>query len=253
MIAVTLASFEANLARFGNIWKARLLASTVMPVLYLVVFGSALGTFLPARPPGDLSYHTYVGSGLVVFFAAQVGAVETGMPLFSDLNWHRNLHAVRYTPATAASILAGHLVYLALRVLQVSTVLLVAMFAYDRGLSPAAVGMLAVAVVCGTVMACVVGFFAASATSSFQIETVQRLLPIAALVTSGVLFPIGRLPGALRWAAEANPFYHGVQLSRALLGVPTGAVLPHLAVIAGWLTVGFLATRARLGRKLRHG
>lgn len=250
MITTAFASFEANLRRGSNTWRARVLASTLVPVLYLVllqtVFGGAVDSMGEER-------RLAVGVGLIVFFAAQASAVDSAIPIFSDLNWHRNLFAIRYTPTPPVSLVVGYAGYSSVRAGFIGLLLCTALLVQGAPVSASVLVTLAVSLLCGVIMTCIMVACAASVRSHFQIEGLQRVLPMLVLLTSGALFPIDRLPEVIHMVSFINPFFHGVELARTWLSPQDGvAVLVHTGVISCWLAGTLAVATRQLKRKLAY-
>jgi lipooligosaccharide transport system permease protein len=69
---------------------------------------------------------------------------------------------------------------------------------------------------------------------------------------SGTFFPVGQLPGSIRWLAYLTPLWHGVDLSRGLaLGTATlWMSLLHVGVLLALLVGGLLAGSHTYRRRL---
>ena len=79
----------------------------------------------------------------------------------------------------------------------------------------------------------------------------QTLVLTPMLLLSGVFFPLGQLPDAVRQAAMILPLAHAVELIRAaMLGRALADVPVHLAVLATYSIVPFFVCAALFRRRL---
>ena len=146
-------------------------------------------------------------------------------------------------------MLVGHLAWIALRLLMVTSIYLAIMAAFGTVHSPLAILAIPVGVLTGLAFAAPIAAFAATQENDTGFSTIYRFGLIPLFLFSGTFFPITQLPGWLQPVAEATPLYHGVALCRALVLGQRAAGrgrAPTLAYLVALTAVGFAARPAHL-------
>jgi lipooligosaccharide transport system permease protein len=172
----------------------------------------------------------------------QIGGNEAMYPVMAAIKWLRTYFAMLATPLTVIDVLVGHLAWIALRLVMVTSIYLVIMAAFGTVHSALAILALPVGVLTGLAFAAPIAAFAAAQQNDTGFTTIYRFGLIPLFLFSGTFFPISQLPGWLQVVARATPLYHGVALSRGLVlgrigALAAGAHLAYLVALAG---VGFV-------------
>jgi lipooligosaccharide transport system permease protein len=156
------------------------------------------------------------------------------------------------TPLNVIDVLVGHLAWIALRLLMVTSIYLLIMAAFGTVLSPLAILAVPVGVLTGLAFAAPIAAFAAAQQNDTGFSTIYRFGLIPLFLFSGTFFPISQLPGWLQPIAQATPLYHGVALCRALvLGhVEVTAAVAHLAYLVALSAIGFAVAQRTYRRRL---
>ena len=237
-------------------WRSSALGSVLEPVLFLAAMGLTLGTLVDRGPglPGGVGYLAFLAPGLLVAAAMQTATGESSYPVLGAIKWDRIYEAVLATPARAADLVTGHLLYVAFRVTTSAAAFLVVLVLFGAAESPLVVLALPVALLTGLAFAAPVTAMAARLEEDAAFAALQRFLVVPLFLFSGTFFPVTQLPVALEWFAYATPLWHGVTLARdlALGTVDAGAALLHTGYLALWVAAGtWLATRAMQRRLVR--
>ena len=237
-------------------WRSSALGSVLEPVLFLAAMGLTLGTLVDRGPglPGGVGYLAFLAPGLLVAAAMQTATGESSYPVLGAIKWDRIYEAVLATPARAADLVTGHLLYVAFRVTTSAAAFLVVLVLFGAAESPLVVLALPVALLTGLAFAAPVTAMAARLEEDAAFAALQRFLVVPLFLFSGTFFPVTQLPVALEWFAYATPLWHGVTLARdlALGTVDGGAALLHTGYLALWVAAGtWLAVRALQRRLVR--
>jgi lipooligosaccharide transport system permease protein len=242
---------------YRRTWKGTAVSSFLMPVLYLVAMGVGLGGFIdgPAarQSLGGVSYLQFVAPGLLAATAMQTAMGESTYPVYGNFKWTKVYLSMVASPLDVASVLLGHLTYVAFRLVVTCAVFVVVLAAF--GLVPGVgAGLLAllVAVLVGMAHATAVFAFSATIDKDAGFAVLFRLGMIPMFLFSGAFFPVSQLPQVFEWLAYVMPLYHGVELSRMLLTGESvlGVAALHVAYLLAWLVVGGLLARRRFARRL---
>ncbi len=248
--------FLQRLTAHRHYWRSSALGSVLEPVLFLAAMGLTLGTLVDRGPglPGGVGYLAFLAPGLLVAAAMQTATGESSYPVLGAIKWDRIYEAVLATPARAADLVTGHLLYVAFRVTTSAAAFLVVLVVFGAAESPLVVLALPVALLTGLAFAAPVTAMAARLEEDAAFAALQRFLVVPLFLFSGTFFPVTQLPVALEWFAYATPLWHGVTLARdlALGTVDGGAALLHTGYLALWVAAGtWLATRALQRRLVR--
>ena len=256
MTAASLAfrSYEFWLAYYRRVWRGSVVSSIVNPVFYLAALGIGLGTLVnkSSAPPGGVAYAHFVAPGLLAAAAMQIGVSESTWPVLGSFKWTRQYFAMVATPLGPRSILAGHQLFVATRLLTSCTAYLVVIAAFGGIRSWLAVFAVPSAVLTGVAFSAPVEAFAATTESDTGFSAIFRFGVVPMFLFSGTFFPISRLPEVLQWIAYATPLWHGVDLCRGLVLGTIGAVaaLGHVLYLLAWVVGGLTLASARYRRRL---
>lgn len=248
---------EANARLYRRGWRGSVTTTFATPVLFLLAMGLGLGTLVDARGTGQQlaggSYRAFLAPGLLVASGVQLAASESMLRVRYGLAWGRGYWAALNTPLGTDALLAGGVVWMALRLTVAAVVF--ALIAALLGIVPAGRGLLAVppAVLAGVAVTPAFTALALWASSDYVLSATSRFVVMPMFLFSGTFFPLDQLPAALRPVAQALPLWHGVELARAAaLGVPTAwprAV--HLAWLVAVTAGGLLVARLVFAAKMR--
>jgi lipooligosaccharide transport system permease protein len=249
-------SYEFWLAYYRRVWRGSIVSSFVNPVFYLAALGVGLGTLVnkSASPPGGVTYAHYVAPGLLVAAAMQIASTESTWPVMGSFKWTRSYYAMAATPLGPASILVGHQLFIATRILVSAIVYLVVIAAFGGIHSWLAVFAPAAALVTGLAFSAPIAAYAATAESDNAFSAIMRFAIVPMFLFSGTFFPVTRLPAVLEWVAYATPLWHGVDLGRGLvLGtIGAAAAVGHVAYLLAFVVAGVAAGRITYARRLQR-
>jgi lipooligosaccharide transport system permease protein len=231
--------------QYKRTWRGSITTSFLYPVLYLAGMGLALGSLVKHPVAGQGRYLDFLAPGLLASTAMQIGGNEAMYPVMAAIKWLRTYFAMLATPLTVIDVLIGHLAWIALRLVMVTSIYLAIMAAFGTVHSPLAVLALPAGVLTGLAFAAPIAAFAATQQNDTGFSTIYRFGLIPLFLFSGTFFPIDQLPGWLQPLALATPLYHGVALCRSLvLGqVALGPAAVHVTYLVVLTAMGFgLAT-----------
>jgi ABC-2 type transport system permease protein len=190
--------------------RGRLLASMIRPLLWLVVIGGGFAASEPAaRGAGYQSFLVPGVLGMTVLFGAALAALATVYDKESGVM--RMLIIAPLEPAWIVAAKAAGAAVVAL-IQAVLLLIVLAPFGYFGAVSWPwlAVGLAATALACG----CLGMLVAAWTTNLDNYAGMMNFFIFPVFFLSGSLYPVERLPAALKFAAAANPYTHGVDLLR---------------------------------------
>jgi lipooligosaccharide transport system permease protein len=237
--------------QYKRTWRGSITTSFLYPVLYLAALGIGFGSLVKG-PVGGVRYLDFLAPGLLASTAMQIGGNESMYPVMAAIKWLRTYFAMLATPLNVIDVLVGHLAWIALRLLMVTSIYLLIMAAFGTVLSPLAILAVPVGVLTGLAFAAPIAAFAAAQQNDTGFSTIYRFGLIPLFLFSGTFFPISQLPGWLQPIAQATPLYHGVALCRALvLGhVEVTAAVAHLAYLVALSAIGFAVAQRTYRRRL---
>jgi lipooligosaccharide transport system permease protein len=255
-IPLSLRVAEAEARVYRRTWRGSVFTSFLTPVLYLLAMGVGLGSLVDANLPEGLesvSYLTFLAPGLLVATAMQTGAGEGAWKVMGGIKWGQTWKARLASPIGIPSLVVGHILWSATRVLMVSVIFAVVMSAFR--VAPLLESLFAV------VPALFVGVAMVAATTAFtvRLEDVQgvamyfRFVVIPMFLFSGAFFPITNLPAWIQPVAVITPMYHGVELARAVVVGTTPAVTWWVSILylTSWIVIGTVLAVSPLQRRLK--
>lgn len=236
-----------SLRRF-SITLSGLLVPIIMLVLFVYVFGGAIGAGLGGVARS--TYINYVTPGIIVMTIGS-GCATTALNLCADLS-EGIITRFRTMAISRSSVLTGQVLGSLIRTLM--SVVFVTAVAVLMGFRPtanpltwlAALGLIALLIFGVTWMGVAFGLVGKTPAGANSLALIFQLLAF----TSSAFVRPDSMPGAVRWFAEYQPFTPAIDTLRGLLlGTPIG----NSAILAvAWCVVlalaGYLWARAIYNR-----
>lgn len=235
------------------VWKKLALPSIVGnladPVIYMLGLGYGLGMLVPEVE--GVSYIAFLAGGTLAYSTMNAATFEALYSGFSRMHTQKTWEAIMNAPVSLDDIVAAELLWAASKACLAGVAILAVVALFGFAASPLALAAIPVIFLTGLCFAAL-GLIMTALAPSYDFFMYYFTLVITPMtLLSGVFFPQGQLPDAVRTVAECLPLSHAVALVRPLLlgELPTQAGL-HLAVLAGiavaafWLALGL--TRRRL-------
>jgi lipooligosaccharide transport system permease protein len=252
----TLRVVETHARTYRRVWRGSVISTFLNPILYLAAMGVSLGVLVDqgsGRQALDgLDYLTFVAPGLLAASAMQTGAGDGSWPVMAGIKWRRTYEAVLATPVAVRDLVAGHLVWVTLRLIMMTSIFSFVMVLFGATGIAAAVRALIPAIVTGLAFAASVTAFSATTADHTGLTNLFRFGIMPMFLFSGTFFPISQLPGWMQPIAYATPLWHGVELTRAwALGLdPTFPTTLHFAYLGLWIVVGSLLAVRQLRKRM---
>ena len=239
-------------------WRATAVSSILQPLLFLLAFGVGFGALIDgtgraAEATGGLDYLVWLAPALLCVSAVQTGVFDSTYPVLSGFKWQRHYLAMTATPVDPGQVVAGHLVWMTIKIAGCGAIYVAVIAVFGGVRSPGIVTALLVALLTGAAVAAPVTAFTAGVEDEGSAFTVLfRLVLIPMTLFSGTFFPVDRLPGWVQPVTWVSPLWHGTELARAA-ALGGGALLPavgHTAVLVALVAVGSAVAAARFRRRL---
>ncbi|MGH8939788.1 MAG: ABC transporter permease [Actinomycetes bacterium] len=251
-----LRAFAYWVAQYRRTWRGTTISTVLEPLGFLAAMGLGLGVLVD-RGTGSatldgVGYLEFIAPGLLAATAMQTTSFESTYPVMGAIKWHRTYHAMLATPLRVVDVLAGHLLFVAFRLVMTASVFLLVMLAFGAIESPWGVLALPVAVLTGLAFAPAIFAFSATRENDSGFAMLFRFGIMPMFLFSGTFFPVEQLPYWLEPVAWLVPLWHGVDLARDLaLGQPSLAgALVHGGYLLVWVVVGFVVARHTFERRL---
>ncbi len=205
--------------QYKRTWRGSITTSFLYPVLYLAAMGLGFGS-LVKNPVGGVRYLDFIAPGLLASTAMQIGGNESMYPVMAAIKWLRTYFAMLATPLTVIDVLVGHLAWIALRLLMVTSIYLAIMAAFGTVHSaPGRCSPFPSAILTGLAFAAPIAAFAATQQNDTGFSTIYRFGLIPLFLFSGTFFPIAPAPGL---AAARRPGHAAVPRRGAVPGPGAG-------------------------------
>ncbi|ASO19173.1 lipooligosaccharide transport system permease protein [Actinoalloteichus hoggarensis] len=223
-------------------WRATVISSVLLPVLFLVAMGMGMGALVePSEATGGLDYLVYLAPAMLVVGAVQTAAMEATYPVLSGFKWQKNFWAVAATPITPAQIACGKLLWIMLRLAFSGAAFLVVAALLGAVTSLGVLLSLVFAVLTGMALAAPVVAIAATMQGEGDgFNALFRFIVLPMMLFAGTFYPVSMLPEPLQPIAWIAPLWHGTELAR---GVAFGTLelmpaLGRLAYLIGLFVLG---------------
>jgi len=243
MSSPTVRSVQSWAYRYKRTWRGSAVSSILQPVLFLAAMGLGLGSLVNrghTNSLGGVTYLVFLAPALLAAAAMMTATMESAWPVMAAVKWLKTYDAMLATPLRVRDLLAGHLMWIGLRVLMVVTVFLAVMGLFGALKSPEAVLLIPAGLLTGLAFAAPVAAYAVTLERDSGLTALFRFGIMPLFLFSGTFFPVSQLPAALRVVAYLTPLWHGVDLCRHLaLGQATllGSI-GHVAYLLAWFGVG---------------
>ncbi len=220
------------------------------PLIFLAGIGLGLGNYITESVDG-LEYIEFLGMGLLVTTAMFTSAFECSFGTFIRLEFHKVYDGMLAAPVTAENLVVGEMLWAASKGFFFSLAVLIMLSLFnivsitDAYLAPF-VGFLT-ALMFAAISLLITSFV--KTINHFNFYFTGFISPM--FFFSGVVFPIDKLPAAVRPFAEVVPLTHSVRLVRAVCtnSYRWPLTLDLLYIIAFIAIVGYLAVK-RLKKRL---
>lgn len=229
--------------------KTALLGGFAEPLFYLFALGYGLGHFIGEVE--GVSYIAFLTAGILSTSAMNAATFEGLYLAYTRMAVLKTWDGMLAAPLSIGDVVMGEILWMGTKsVISASLILLVAS-AFGLATSWLGIWVLPAAFLSGICfggMALLVTSFARS-YDFFVYYITLGVTPMALL--SGVFFPLETLPEPVRLGSACLPLLHVVEIIRPLVsGRWDWALLPHLAVPAGYALVCTGLAKWRLKRRL---
>jgi lipooligosaccharide transport system permease protein len=243
------ASVAARNARvFSKLWKGSLAPQFIDPLFYLVAMGYGLGTYVAAI--NGVPYRDFLAPGLIASAAMWSASFECTYNVYIRMREYQLYDAVLSTPVEVQDLVAGDLVWSAIRSTIYGTVFLVVVAAFGLIDSWWAIAIPFAVVIGGLAFSSLAYTFTALIPRIDLYSYFFTLGITPMFLFSGIFFPFDRLPAIAEVIAWFTPLYHLVEVTRAMANGPGPIVLLHVAVLlaisAALFVIPVQAVRRRL-------
>jgi len=240
-----------ELLRFWKVSVQTVAAPVLTALLYLVIFGHALGRSSPAF--AGLPYISFLVPGLVMMSVLQNAFANSSSSLIQS-KITGNIVFILLAPISYAEFFAAYVLASVARGLIVGAAVLALTLGFVD--LPLAAPLWALLFgLLGAALLAVLGLLAGLWSDKIdQLAVFQNFVILPATMLSGVFYSIQALPGFWRRLSHANPFFYMIDGFRyGFFGVSDTPPALSLAVVATSLVVVSFATLGllRSGYKLR--
>jgi lipooligosaccharide transport system permease protein len=248
-------AFRYWLTVYRRSWRGTIVISVANPMLFLLGIGVGLGHLVDQNHSatlGGVSYTAFFAPGLLAASAMQTGYIEGGGRVVAAAGWVGSYRAAATTPLEPAEILAGHLLFIAFRLLTSSAVFVAVMAVFGVAAGWWVLAALPAALLTGLAFAAPVAAWAVGLRSAAKTQAVFRFVLMPMYMFSGTFFALGQLPHGVRLVASALPLAQGVALCRSLsLGTASAAAVAGRAgYLLAFVVAGVAVARVTYRRRL---
>lgn len=201
---------------------------------------------------GTTGYLEFVGPGVLAGSAFMQGGFTALWPTMSQLRWEGAYQNVVRTPASAAEVLTGHLLWIGLRIAFSSSLFLAVLLVGIGWAGPLSLLVPLVAALTAVSVAAPISGFTARRESDRGFALIARMVITPLFVFSGTFTSVDSFPEWMQVVVKVFPAFHGVELTRMLVNGTGefGQGLVHLGVLALWIIAGWFMAIAGFQKAL---
>jgi lipooligosaccharide transport system permease protein len=252
-----LREFGYWMRRYRRVWRGTVVMSVANPLLFLAAMGAGLGKLVDANHSAQLAgtpYLHFLAPGLLAASAMQNAYVEASYPVYQSARPSGNYPSAVATPMRPGDVLAGHLLFVAFRILLSGALFLAVVLAFGVVGPLTALTMLGPMLLTGAAFATPLMAWAVTVERQSRLSGLYRFVIMPFYMFSGTFFPITQLPRWLRASAECTPLYQGVRLTRdtALGGAAAGPTAVHTAYLLLLTAAGVVMARRTYAGRLNR-
>jgi lipooligosaccharide transport system permease protein len=241
--------------RYRRTWRSTIVIGVANPLLFLVGVGAGLGHLVDHHAPAQMagvSYAAFFAPGLLAAAAMQSAFLESSWQVAQAAAPSGAYQSTVATPLSPEQVMAGHMLYVAFRVLTSSAAFVLVMAGFGLVSGARGIAVLTAATLTGLAFATPAAAWSVGVRGERQIDTVFRMLIMPLYMFSGTFFAVSELPAPIRVLVEALPLAQGVTLCRSLALGTAGApaIAAHAAYLCALTVIGFALARTAYRRRL---
>ena len=241
--------------RYRRTWRSTIVISVANPLLFLVGVGAGLGHLVNHHAPaqmGGVPYAAFFAPGLLAASAMQTAFLESAGQVVQAAAPSGAYQSTVATPLSPEQVMAGHMLYVAFRVLTSSAAFVLVMAGFGLVSGARAAAVLIAATLTGVAFATPAAAWSVGVRAERQIYKVFRMLIVPLYMFSGTFFALSELPGPIRVLVEALPLAQGATLCRSLALGTAGApaIAAHAVYLCALTVIGFALARTAYRRRL---
>jgi ABC-2 type transport system permease protein len=201
--------------------RARMFTSMAMPILYLVIFGTGIASFLDRGE--DFDYIAFIYPGIISMVVV-LGSIMSGITVVFDREFGF-LKEVLVAPISRSAVAVGKATGGA-TIASLQGIMMLVFIPFANVDITATRGFLLVGLMLVLALSLTsMGLLIASRIRSMEaFQAVMQLLMFPLIFISPVMFPVEQLPGWLGTMVKINPVSYGVDAIRqAVMGVEASA------------------------------
>ncbi len=221
-------------------YKSRILTSVVTPLLWLIIFGTGLGSAI--RFGGSGVYQQFIFPGIIaqtILFTA----IFSGVSVIIDRQYGF-LKEILVAPITRPSVVLGKAMGITTASLIQGVILLLLSFIVGIYMTIPVFLMSTVLIIIISVGLSGLGLMIASFTDSMEgFNLIMSFIVLPMFLLSGALFPISGLPEWLKFAVYLNPLTYGVDaLRNVILNTSALPLYVDLVILLGFAALTIFAS-----------
>ncbi len=209
-------------------YRSRILTSVVTPLLWLIIFGTGLGSVIRfGGVPGGYQAFIYPGIiGQTILFTA----IFSGVSVIVDRQYGF-LKEIMVAPITRPSIVFGKAIGISTASLIQGVILLLLSFIVGVHMTPTIFVASFLIMIPISVGLAGVGLLIASFTDSLEgFNLIMSFIVLPMFLLSGALFPVTGLPNVLQGAIYLDPLTYGVDALRQII-LGYGAIPLYISTV----------------------
>ena len=232
-------------------WRSSLVGNLLDPLFMLLGLGLGLGESI--KEIGGMSYIQFIAPGIIASAGMYAATFECTFSAYTRMVPQKTFDSIMMTPMMLDDIVAGEILWGAVKGMESSLAILVVMALLPMGLTPSWWGLMVIPVsllVC--MMFASMALVYTSYSPSYDFFSYYFTLALTPqFLLSGIFFPLEDMPQWVQWLSEFMPLTHAVDLTRSLvMGWIHRGLWLDVFWIVGFVVVMFIIALRRMKKRM---
>src|SRR5947207_4917200 len=239
--------WRRNIIVHLRLWRLKLVALIVEPVVSILGFGWGLGALVAGKVTG-IPYLTFVGAGLLGVTVLMRAMFETTYAAYFRMVYQSTYDAILATPVDAESLAFAEILWAITHGLFDTLIIMTVLIVFGAATSPLAI-LAPLPLLTGATFMAGLSLGITAHVHDIDAFNVYMAVFFSTMYVSGAFFPLDVLPMWLQIPAVVPPITESIDLTRAFL---TGRFLMRHAYEAAYLIISALVACEWAMRSLRR-
>lgn len=242
---------ERNFRVWLTYWRSSLVGNFLDPLFMLLGLGLGLGESI--KEIGGMSYIQFIAPGIIASAGMYSATFECTFSTYTRMEPQKTFDSILMTPIMLDDIVAGEILWGAIKGLESSLAILIVMALLPMNLTPSwwGLGVIPISLLSGLMFASMALLYTSYSPSYDFFSYFFTLALTPQFLLSGIFFPLENMPSWVQFLSKFMPLTHAVNLNRSLvMGTIKGELWWDVLWIVIFITIMFLFALRRMRKRM---